>query len=86
MSEATLSIFLFIGLLTDFNIGRTFGKHGVVDPRELMSSGGNRLLTTMAGFDAPVESTQGGLTATQSGGGKAERLGGSISIALDLFA
>ena len=85
MSKATLLIFLFIGLLSEFTVGSTFGEHGVIGSCDLMRGGLYCLDAAAAGFGAAIERPESGLAAAQSGGGNAECLGGPISFAFDFF-
>ena len=84
IGQAACLIFLFIGLLTEFDILGAIGKHGVIDPSDFVSGGGDGVLAAVSGFDAAVKSTEGGFAACESDGSDTEGLSGSICFVLCL--
>ena len=63
VGDAAFLIFLFIGLLTEFDILGAIGKHSVIDSSDFVSGGGDGVLAAVSGSDAAVESSEGGFTA-----------------------
>lgn len=58
MIETSLFVTLFISLLTEFDVTRSFSQQRVIDAGYFVGRGGDRLLPASAHLDAPVEGAQ----------------------------